>query len=90
MGHIAMVFWEKIKILGRKVAQGGASFWSTSPTGQSQGTEDVKYACGATAAQKRARKEEGISRHEEKVWVERGDIGEEVEPMLIMHDDNTA
>ena len=52
--------------------------------------EESRNACGATAAQKRARKEDGIARKEERVKEQTGDLIMELEPKMIMHDDNTA
>ena len=68
IGHAAMVFWEKIKHRFVSSLPGGSSMWTTKP----QEEQDVP-ACGATAAQKRARKEEGIQRREDRVRQERGE-----------------
>ena len=46
--------------------------------------------CGATAAQRRARKEDDIARKEEHVKHMVGDMEIELDPKLIMHDDNTV
>ena len=66
---------------------GGDPTWSTGP---SQEPQDQKNACGATAAQKRTRKEEGMLRRGERIKEERGDSMNEPKAKLIMHDDNTA
>ena len=47
-------------------------------------------AMGATAAQKRARKEEGLLRKELRVKQQVGSLEIEPEARLIMHDDNQA
>ena len=47
-------------------------------------------ACGATAAQKRARKEDGVARKEEHIKDNMGDLEIEPDAKLIMHDDSTA
>ena len=52
--------------------------------------DESRNACGATAAQKRARKEDGIARREERIKEQTGDLIFELEPKLIMHDGNTA
>ena len=46
--------------------------------------------CGATASQRRARKEDCIARKEEHVKSIVGDLEIEFGPKLIMHDDNTV
>ena len=77
-----MVFWELLKTSASSVA---------SKVGETLCfTEPVTKAHGATAAQKRARKEEGIARREERVKQMKGESTEELDPMLIMHEDNTA
>ena len=60
-----MVFWEKIKSGFNSMTPSGGPLWGTRTESNAQEVPS-KYACGATAAEKKARKEDGVARREKK------------------------